>query len=384
MSCVTVLDSNLIDEAAAFSVSSEQANYPGANALDLNRRRRVWRSAGHWFMQTGSNVLRVRDAAGGADLDATVTPGHYATDALFFAALKSALEAVSDSTFTVTRDATTNRVKITAALGGAATAFQIRAADAACTLAPLLGYALTNLSGALFYVADELRLHTSEYLMFDFGFPVSPSAVLAVADRNRPLRVTPGSSVRIRGNLTNDFWTVAPQVDIACEVGDYAIAYADQDGIGGIPCRYWLLEVTDPANAYGYVELGAVVLGTHISLARGSVDFPMQDDDEDLSPQEYSEGGQLVSQKRAQTEYLRLDWNGLSNADFEAVNALFGKVGLHSPFAVLLDGADDLGNLALSTDMLLWAKLVRFRTKPSKRVVSPGNWSVSWELREDL
>lgn len=378
MSCVLVIDSNLIDERVSFAYSSQLTAYPASNALDVNRRRKVWRSAGFWKIETGSNTLVIRDAVAGADLTATVAIGTYATDALFFAALKTALEAVSDSTFTITRDATTNAIKITAVLAGAASAFLIRGAAAgSANFAPIIGFALTNISGALFYIADVVKIHTSEFLQFDFGFPVSPTAVLGFADKNRTLRISLDAVITLKGNLTNDFTT--PLVSEVLTVADYAIGLADPLGIGGTACRHWQVEIIDPSNAFGYVELGALIIGTHAVLTRGSADFPLDADDTDLSQQEFSEGGQLVTSKRAQTQSIDIFWNGLDGASLEILAGIFETYGTHSVFAVILDGED-----AFSTEILLWSKLVRMAGAPRKKLVSSNNWQVNWNLREDL
>lgn len=373
-----VVDQNLVDQRASFSYSSQQTAYPAENAVDVNRRARTWRSAGYWNIESGSNTLVIRDASGGSDLTATVAVGTYATDALFFAALKTALEAVSDSTFTITRDATTNAIKITAVLGGAATHFEIRGAAAgSANFAPILGYALTNLSGALFYVADVVMLHTEEFLIFDFGFPVSPTAALGFADRNRALRISSSATVKIQGNATNTW--ASPQVDETLVVADYGIGVVDRDGLGGIACRYWKLKIYDPSNSYGHIELGAFVLGTHIELDRGDAVFPLDVQEEDLTVRAYSEGGQVIAGKRAQTRTFRLSWEGITKAGADELIAVFETYGLHSVFAIVLDEDG-----VFSTDLMRWAKLVRFQEPPTDQLASPNNWSFQWRLREDL
>lgn len=380
MSCsALVVDQNLIDQRDAFSYSSQQAAYPATNALDTNKRARTWRSAGYWLMETGSNTLVIRDAAGGGDLTATVAAAAYATDALFFAALKTALEAVSDSTFTITRDATTNAIKITAVLGGAATAFQIRATAAgSAALAPLLGYSIaSDLTGALFYTADVVRLHTEEFLIFDFGFPVSPTVFLGFGDANRPLRLSSTATVKVQGNAT-DAWS-SPQVDETATVTDYGVGFVDRDGIGGLACRWWKIKIQDFDNAFGHVELGAVLLGTHIALTRGSPVFPFEVSEEDLSQRQFSEAGRLVTSKRNQSRTMTLNWEGLTKAEFDEVFSVFETYGMHSAFAILLDE-----DAVFSSDFIRWAKLVRMSQEPRERLVSPNNWSVTWLLREDL
>ena len=376
--CSLVIDQNLVDQRNAFSYSSQQTSYPATNALEINKRARTWRTQGYWKIESGSNTLVIRDASGGSDLTATIAAGEYASDTLFFAALKTALEAVSDSTFTITRNATTKKIRITAALGGAATAFEIRGAAAgSANFAPLIGFALTNLSGALFYDADTIKLHTEEFLIIDFGFAVSPTALLGFGDKSRPLRISSTATVKIQGNATNA-WS-SPQVDETVTVADYGIGLVDRDGIGGIACRWWKLKIVDASNAYGHIELGALVLGTHISLTRGNAVFPLGVDRTDLTQRSYAEAGQISAGKRPQTRNIRLTWEGVTKSEQNELVALWETVGLHSAFAIVLDESG-----AFSTDLMRWAMLVRFAEEPSDALVSPNNWGIQWRLREDL
>lgn len=382
--CTLIFDQNLVDQRASFSYSSQQTAYPASNALDINRRARTWRSQGYWKIESGSNTLVIRDAAGGSDLTATVAAGTYASDTLFFAALKTALEAVSDSTFTITRDATTNAIKITAALGGAATAFQIRGnAAGSAALAPLLGFALSHLTGALFYVADVVRLHTEEHLIIDFGFPVSPTGVLGFADRNRPLRISSGATVKIQGNAT-DSWS-SPQVEENLVVADYGIGVVNRYGLGGsasaagTACRYWKLLIQDFSNTYGHIELGALVIGTHIQLERGNAVYPLDVATEDLTSRAQTEAGQVVAAARNKTKNFRVRFDGATKEDADELEAVDETYGLHSVFAIVLDE-----EAAFSTDLMRWAKLVRFAEPANSQLISHENWSFEWNLKEAL
>lgn len=386
VNCALVVDQNLIDQRNSFSYSSQQTAYPATNAMDVNHRARTWRTQGYWRIVTGANGLVIRDATAGSDLTASVALGTYASDTLFFAALKAALEAVSDSTFTITRDATTNAITITAALGGAATHFLIRGAAAGSTIAPTLGFALTNISGSLSYVADVVKLHTEEFLIVDFGSPVSPTALFCFSDQSRAIRISPSATVRLQGNATDSVlaWDT-PQVDVAVSVEDQGLGVVNRYGMGGssaaagTACRYWKLKIQDASNAFGHIELGAVVLGTHIALSRGNAVFPLQVNGQDLSQRQFSEGGQLLTSKRAQTRTLRLNWEGLTASEFDEVDEVFNTFGTHSAFAISLDESG-----AFSTNIMRYAKLVRMEAEPSDQLVSPNNWACSWSLREDL
>ena len=387
--CSLIVDQNLVDQRSAFSYSSQQTSYPATNALDANKRARTWRTQGYWRIISGENTLVIRDASGGSDLTATVTAAVYTSDTAFFAAMKTALEAVSDSTFTISRDATTNAIKITAVLAGAATHFEIRGAAAgSADFAPILGFALTNTSGALFYVAPVLKLHTEEYLIIDFGFAVSPTVLLGFGDKSRALRISSTATVSIQGNATDSVlaWDT-PQVDVSVTVADQGIGHVNRYGIGGTAsaagtaCRYWKLKIIDTANPYGHIELGAFILGTHMVFARGNVVYPLNVRNLDLSEKGYTEGGQAIASARAQTKIAQLNFEGLTKADKQLVDELFETFGTHSVFAICLDPDG-----AFTTDLMKWSKLVRVEDgqEPQESLGSPGNWEAQWTVREDL
>lgn len=377
MSCCVILDQNLADEAASVEASSEQAAYPIENALDINRRKRVWRSAGFFEVETGGNSIVVQDTAG-VDLTASVAVGEYASDALFFAAIKTAIEAVSDSTITVSRDATSNCIKITAVLGGAATVFRLRCTQMSA-MADLMGFSdNSDLSGSLTYTAENLRIHSREFVRFDFGFPVTVHGVLAAADRNRALRISPSAQITLYGGDSNELLTTN-LVEETVPVGSFIAGLVDTDGIGGVACRYWELEIIDRENPWGYVEIGALFIGSKLSLAQGSIQFPLEVGNFDLSNRAYSEGGQTVVGRGPQGAQYELAFAHLTAADYEAVMAIAEEKGVHTSFAVALDQQG-----AFSSDPLLWCKFVKFAEIPKSRLGRPNNWTVPFTLREEL
>lgn len=375
-----VLDCNLIDTALSKTASSENASYPATNVWDLSRRKRVWRSAGYWNITSSTNVFIFQESIG-VNLTATVTADEYATDALFLTALAAAFNGATGKvgTYTATRDATTNRIKITQSVSGGAAVFRLISTSASSTIAALLGYdTAADYTGATAYIAEILKIHTSEHLRWDMGFPVVMNAVIAVADRGRPLRITPSATVKIKGNLTNDF--VTPLVSVTCTVLDYILGYVDLDGLGSaVACRYWELEIVDPSNPYGYVELGAIFAGTKATITRGSPVFPLEVNDEDLSQRAYSEGGQTNTGRRSKYESFTLNWGGLDKASYEELQSVFETYGIHSSFFICIDQGGAVG-----TDPLLWTRLVKFTEGPKKRSDRPGLWALPWQLKEEL
>lgn len=371
---IQVFDLNLIDEAAEKTVSSEQTSYPATNAYNLERRRTVWRSNGYWNILSGENTIVFRESVG-VDLTATIPVLEYTSTTALFLAIKTALEAAGDSTYTVSRDTTTDKIKILSNGSGGGGIFQLMLVTAP-DFAETLGYNVAaNKTGALFYYADEIRIHTEEFFLFDFGFPANPTGFIAMGDRNKPLNISPSATLTLMGNQTNDFDTPAISYSIAYR--DYLIAELNVDGLGSY--RYWKFQIIDNDNPDLYLELGAVFLGVHADLERGCPAFPFESRPVDLSVIDYSESGQTWVAKKPKTEVHSLNWEKLTNTDLSVLKDFWESFGKHSSFFVCLDP-----NSAFSSDGVFWTRLVKFQDEPTHRLMSPGNWSYSWTLREEL
>ena len=113
MSNVIIMTDNFIDPniVSNSTVSSEQAAFPASNVYNAQRRSKVWRSNGYWEITDTNKYFTFRETVG-SDLNIALTVGEYSSDSTFFAELKSKMEAVGDSTYTISRDITTNKIKI--------------------------------------------------------------------------------------------------------------------------------------------------------------------------------------------------------------------------------------------------------------------------------
>ncbi len=367
------------DTMANRQYTSQQTAYPADNVYDIDKRKRVWRTNGYWNIESGSNTIVFRETLL-TDLTATIAVDEYASDTLLFAAIKTALEAAGVSTYTVSRDATTNNIQIASNGGGGGGIFQI-IWTSSTAVAGILGFdSATDDTGALTYDADELKHHTIERLTFDFGFPVNPTMFVAVNARNSPINISPGATIKLKGNYTNS-WSAPPE-EFAVTYRENQLAYINGDGISALETygyRYWALEITDSSNPDGYIELGAVCLASHTTLTRGCPNFPLGNSYEDRTFVTFSDGGQTLAGVKQKYQQFLLDWEQLDVASFEALESVFEIYGLHSSFFIAMDQQN-----AFSTDGETWVRLVKFASPPEARLISPQNWSMTWNLREEL
>lgn len=380
---VMVMNTRLTDLTAINNAtkSSELAAYPASNAYDINRRTKTWRTAGCFEIVSGENTLVFREQVG-VDLTATITAGTYATDALFRAAVKAALEAAGVATYTVSRDATTNRLEITSALDGGATVFQLMLTDSdSADMAAILGFSTAaDLTGAAAYEADVTVIHTGEWMKWDFGGPVNPTCFAAFLDRNIPLNISPTATIKLQASHTDAWDTPAEQFTITYK--DWILAHTNADGIAQSSAdgyRFWRLLIIDQANPDGYLDLGVVFLGTHIELTRGAPSFPFSAPNLNLSTVVYSVGGQAQVGKAPGSQTFGLFWERLDNASAESLQDFYDDVGLQKSFMVVFDPGT-----VITTDSKRWIRVCKFEKEPVPEEIRPGNWQCRWNLREQL
>lgn len=377
--CVKAWIENFLDPDTAVSAdkSSEQTAYPASNCYD-GKRFKPWRSNGYWLIESGSNTIVFREAVG-VDLTATVAAAAYASSTAFFAAVKAALEAVGVANYTVSFDTTTGKVKILSDLSGGATVFQLRWTDpASADMAGILGFdTATNDTGAAFYIADDLRIHTAEFLVWDLGIPSNPKGFAAIGLRNRPLKITSGAVLKLQGCSTSNF--AAPEYEADIPYFDNVLALEDPNGLHTSGLRYWRLYIEDVSNPNGYVELGEVFLGDYDDLTRGNAVYPFSNTLGDLSDKVTSEGGQVYASKNNVTQKIQLQWQGLTKGDLEYLESIFNEVGFFKPFFMSFDRQE-----AFSSDGETWVRFCRFDNEMEFQLVSPNNFSASWNLKEEL
>lgn len=376
--CVGVCNANYIDVAAYVFEGSENAIYPAENAFNLNKRKKVYRTGGYWDLRFVDTTIVFRESVG-VDLTATIVAAEYSDTATFLLAIEAALEAAGASNYSVTL-AGSGKITIASDGAGGGGILQLMWTDSASAdMADILGFdTASNSTGALSYVADILRIHTNEQIIFDLGFPSNPKAFVAVGERNLPLKISPNAVVKIQGNHTNTFTT--PAVDLTVNYEDFALARWDVDGLGGVNSyRYWRFYIEDKSNVRQYLEFNAIYLGDMHDATRGCVVFPLETNKIDNSQIIFSEHGQAFAREIPKSQIVRLGWEVLTKDEVESLNEHWENVGLTQSFFVILDLQE-----AFTTQKEKSVMLVKFDSEISTRLVSPNNFQMAWQLREQL
>lgn len=368
-----------LDVISQLTFSSEQANFPLTNAFNLQRRSKVWRTNGYWDITASNNEIIFRETVA-VDLTATIAVDEYTDSTSLFAAIKTALEAAGSSTYTVESDATTLKIKITSDGAGGGGIFEVDWPNS--SMASVLGFNTSEEdTGLLTYTADLLRIHTEEWIQFDFGISNLPQAFCLIGARNAPIKISPSATIQLQGNETNN-WS-SPTADITLDYDDEVIFTANSDGLFPEALRYARLRIIDNDNVFGFVEVGALFLGTFFEGTRGKVQFPFQGKYVDRSNTVTSEGGQTFSDIREKTEEFSIDWFGLTISEKETIDSFFDDFGTSNPFFVEFD-RDTESNLAFSSRVEKYVRYVKFQGAPTYALESPDVFSCSMNLIEEL
>ncbi len=368
------LSANLVSNQTE---SSEQSAFPVDNVFNFQRRSKVWRSNGYFEITSSNNGIVFRETTA-VDLTATVATGNYTSSSSLFTAIKTALEAAGASTYTIAADATTLKTKFTSDGGGGGGIFEIDWTHASSTIASVLGFNTSEEdTGALTYTADELKIHTNEWIKWDFGISTLPKAFCLIGARNSPIKITPSATIKLQGNETDE-WS-SPSTDLTLTYYDDVIYSISSTGLWSEALRYARLYIEDTDNTAGYVEIGSLFLGDYFQATRGAVQFPFASQYVDRSITTFSEGGQSFSDIRDKAEIFTITWYGLTVAEKEEIDTMWLDQGTSNPFFVQFD--PDTAFSSAGNNLI---RYVKFREPPSYELVSPTNYSCQMVLREEI
>lgn len=366
-----------LDVVANNFVSSEQSAFPVVNLYNKQRRSKLWRSQGYWEITSANNVI-IFEETNAVTLTATIAIDEYTSDTLFFAALKTALEDAGASTYTVSRDTSTLKIKIVSNGLGGGGILNLRWTNVLSTASTILGFDTGfDSTGALTYTADVLRIHTNEWVKWDMGISTNPHAFVLIGPRNSPIRLTPSSIIKLQGNET-DNWTV-PSYETTLTYSDFCINTFNNNGLHTEGLRYWRALFTDYSNPLGYVEVGNLFLGDYYYTSRGMPQFPLTIGEVDRTETILSEGGQTFSEIREKTESFQVNYFGLTSAEKEELVAIFDEFGTGVPLFVSFDP-----NAVFSSDSGFMVRYVKFESAPQEQLISANNWNYSMSFMEQL
>ena len=369
------------DIVATFSASSAQAAFPVTN-IQTERRSKVWRSNGYYVVPANTRIVFQETAA--TNLYATIASGTYTSFSSLAAAIKTALEgaAAANSTYTITKDTTTQKMQIASDGAGGGGIFSIIWTDAdSATAASLFGWDTgSDDTGSLSYIGDNIAHATEEFLLWDFGISTNIDAFVLIGNRNSAIKFSPTAVVKLEANETDNF--TSPSFSSTLTLNDFVISkFASTDG-GGIASqqyRYWRVEIVDNDNSNGYIEIGQVFLGNWYETVQGQAQFGAGFAPSDRSRVVFSEGGQTFGDELQKSEQFSIKYNHLTVTEKDKFDEIFDKFGITKPFFVVLDPS-----VVFYTQLSDSIRYVKFEKPPTFSLERPGLYSMAATLREEL
>lgn len=375
-----ICNSDFLTTAVSKTTTSESPSALSENLYGSQNRGKVWRSAG-FFSVTSANKGIVFQETNSVNLTANIAEDDYDNISDFLFAIKDALEAVGASTYTVTQDSVTKKITIESNGLGGGGIFKLMWTNVGSTAAGILGFSTAaDDTGSLVYAADQVSIHSYERLIWDLGMASNPDAFIMIGKKLQAIKLTTSAVIKLQANATNA-WN-SPSYDVTLDYDEVAILKLKAEGDAGLAptgYRYWSLYIEDPQNPDGAVELSKIFLGDYYSPVQGKPQFPFEVSKQDFSDVKQLNSGSKTVSIKLRSEVFSFDWMALTTGEKEVFDDISASVGTSENFFVVFDP-----NIVMSSDLNYSARYVRFDSNPSLQLETPGMWSSSWTLEEQV
>ena len=294
------------DDTTEVSFTSQSPYHPVTN-IKHEHRAKEWRSTGHFKITSSNNQINLDSTP------YTIPEGSY-TQTQLLAELNELNPAAQFSyNFNTYKFSVETTVTITG------------------NLLVLMGFSSTVSADA---TAPLRKLHTSEHVTFDLKTTEDINSVVLLWGKGA-YKLSASAEVRLKASATSNFSTVG--VDVLLTLNNqYEIASHYFEGNQSF--RFWRIEITDPQNANGYVNLGVVVLGK----SEDNLDMPeigwsfSTTDASDITTTAF---GQTYVDEYPTLNELNLDFNFINDVTSKAFIDLYQQIGTKKPVFVAIDPA---------------------------------------------
>jgi len=178
---------------------------------------------------------------------------------------------------------------------------------------------------------------TSENVVFDLVTTEAIDSVVILWPKEDGIRLSASAVVKIQANATN-VWT-SPAVDQTLTI-DNTYMVASHFFTSDQSYRYWRVLITDPGNAYGYVELGVVWLGKGLSIDNAQNGFKYEL--VDRSKVTMTDYGHTYVDEYPLVATVEFTYEYLDYSMLQTLENAFRENGTRKPVLVALDNAADV------------------------------------------
>lgn len=345
---IRLMANNLIEnlDDSRISFSSEDAEFNLINVKNT-RRSSYWKPTGNFDITALNNVIYIND---GTDKSVNITIAKYLA-ATLAAEIQTKLNSISTN-WTCTYSSTTLKFTIARSSGAAV----IRLSQTTNSIWDTIGFldSIDDSTGP--FVAEEIRIHTSEYVTFDFGAQTNCTFFGSVSPSDRIFPILETAEVnKIEASAVNNFVSPEFTLNITSGIeGNYK--FFDET------YRYWRFTYSDRTNPNGndWFRISHVYLGDFKTLSQTNVARRFNKTRNDLSSHQTTEAGQKYFRKRRQLwSYQNNSIEQLTMQERIDIEYIWSFVGLVDPFFVSIDPLATHHNTIYET-----TKFVRFSENP--------------------
>jgi hypothetical protein len=316
--------------AGTVTASTEHPSFPATNTQH-RWYKKPWRSnygsGSNWGLfriTTANQEIYFNEGAG--DLNATLTSGDY-DSATLCTEIKTRMDAAG-ATYTVTYSDVTNKFTIAITAG----TFKLLLTSTADAAWETLGWTSgVDTALAASHTSEELRIHTSELLYCNAG---ATSSIRFIDLKGHNLQATAIVTVRY---YSDAFVTLVDSEVMTWHSGQIAIRTAQS-------YHYFAIEVSDPDNPDGYVEVGLVWAGDADVLRYGfTMDRSMLPEDPSIVTS--SDDGQESTIQLTKFKGWTYTFDAIEpNTDRPLLLAIFEEIGKTRP-CFIVEAPPDSGDV---------------------------------------
>lgn len=355
------------------TASSELAGFPLSNAQDPSRSK-VWKPAGSFTINDVNNKIYVND---GSSQTITLDNATYGSGTAMASELETKINAAISPTATVTYNTSTFLFEFSFT---SSVTFEV--SNQTDSVWDSIGFVEpADISGTTIN-ADEIRIHSSEFAVFDFGYPADISFFAMLPPADTTLGLTASATVKIQANNLDDFTDNIPfeVVGTVTPNGVFTFLDTSEDDDDLPSFRFWRVEIVDRTNSLGssFLNIGNIYIGTFTTISARNVQsgFGKNLVDPTLSVQSDS-GVSFYDEKTKYREYTGIDLLYLTSEDRLELESFINRQGISRPFYIALDPT--LQNSATTDELVLYGTFARM---PNVVHVSNDTYSMRMQIRE--
>lgn len=355
-------------DSARVTYSSQLTTFPYSNS-QLDLRSKVFKFGGRFTIDSTNKNLYIND---GSPITISLDENDYTTPDLLAAEIQSKLNA-SSSGWTCTYSSTT--FKFTISNTGSVS---LRLSVSTNAIWDTIGFTTTSDLTDTSFTADQIRVHTSESIVWDLGASSEITFFAIVGKINETFNFSSSATLKLYANSLDD-WS-APPLDVTLTRSDYGIFHF-LDNLDTSTYRWWKFEITDVGNTLGpNISMSHIYLGDYLTFTNRDVGHGYNKAMIDPSIVTVAESGAMyfdTKSKFASFSELKLDI--LERTDKDYLESLFYRTGKTIPFYCSIDPLS-----YYTTNIYELTKFVYFTSEPYFNHTFRDMFTTTLNVRENV